>query len=532
MSNYITYTLENKENIKLANTIVQSDSQTSMDYISGSAIRGAYIAKYIAKKGVYNINQGEHRKKLLNGGIKFLNAYPMDDEERAIPFPKCFFCNKDEIKKFQYEEYETHIDLTVGIDNQLEDNYEKVRSAEFVGIDDNEYEKIKVTKCSNLHISKQGNKNEKNKLFRYDAIKKGHKFKGIIQSDNEEYLQEVKELLEDSIVYIGGAKGSGYGKCLISDIEIVKDNPEFEYFDNTSDFEDVIYLFAMSDIIYRSNLGEYKTFIDEEYLKNQLGLEKVEYLDSCIETKITSGFNNKWNCSIPQVVSIKAGSVFKYKIYGDIDEEKLQRFIDIGIGERKSEGYGRVVILNALDDTVLNKTKEREVEIEISDLIENLNENDVKQLSNIFTSIYEYKVESKINKVVLDIYNNLKNPNKLNNNQWGNLYELLSSVENMSIDRGKNKVRDYINHIKEKNGNSLNQLKNVKHGQDRTNFIDYLEEYINQSDDVKEFTSKIDVNEIQISSIKSKLDREFVYRTNIKIIRELCRYHLRKEDKQ
>ncbi len=524
MNKYLVYYIKALEDIKLAKTIAQIDSEGSMNYITGSSIRGAYIYKYINEYGVKNINEGVHRDKLLKGGIKFLNAYPVYEGERSIPFPKCYFCPKEKIKEFEYID---SVDLSVGLDTELEEGFEKARFSEFVQLDEGNYRKVNVEKISNLHINK---KEDKNKLFRYEAIKKGQIFKGIIKVEDEKYIEEVKDLLEESIVYIGGSKGSGYGKSLIYNMKIVDENPEFKQFQNNYNFDNYIYLIALSDIIYRTNLGEYRTFIDEEFIEKSLGLEKGKYIDSSIETNNITSFNNKWNCYLPQIVAIKAGSIFKYKVTGEINKKAVKRFMDEGIGERKLDGFGRFVIVDSLNDT-LYYNSDKNIENECTDIIstiKKLNNEQKNQIENILTKIYEYRVNLSVNNRVLEIYEGIENANAMRNNQWGKYLEFFTLLQYMNIDTGIKKYKEYMDYEKKKRSSSYKQLKKVKYlGID---FVDFLDDFVGKSTDVKEFRNNMGVEKINIYDISSKEYKEFIYKINMKVMAELCRYHLRKED--
>ncbi|HHV26929.1 MAG TPA: hypothetical protein GXX63_07010 [Tissierellia bacterium] len=524
MSKYLTYYIKNLEDIKLSKTIAQIDSEESLDYITGSSIRGVYIYRYMNKYNIRNINEGVHKDKLLKGRIKFLNAYPVYKDERSIPFPKCYFCPKEKIKEFEYID---KLDLSVGLDVKLGEGFEKARFSEFVYLNKDGYKKVDVEKVSNLHINKRGNKN---KLFRYDAIKSGQVFKGIIKVEDEEYIEEIKDLLDEKVVYIGGSKGSGYGKSLIYGMEVVGENPEIRQFKTNYDFDKHIYLIAMSDIIYRTELGEYKTFIDEEFIEKSLELESVEYIDSSIQTNNVTSFNNKWNCYLPQITAIKAGSIFKYRITGELNKKLVKDFIDEGIGERKIDGFGRFMIIDSLDDTLYyNADQESEVEgYDIDSIIKKLNIDQKNQIEDILTKIYEYKVNSAISIRVLKMYEKIENPNAMKNNQWGKLLEFFILLQYMEIESGKKKYKKYKEHEEEKRSRSFKQLKKVKYsGMD---FMDFLNDYMEKSDDIEKFRNKMGIEKIDICNISSRDSKEFVFKTNMKVMAELCRYHLRKED--
>ena len=516
---YIIYELKAIENLKLAMTNMQIDSQESKDYISGSAIRGAYIYKYIRANKIDDINTDEHRKKLLAGGIKFLNAYPLYNDKRSLPLPKCYFAPKQDIKVF-----EDKMDIYLGLDTYLPAGYEKVRLSEFVHMDGNRFLKIGVEKVSNLHINKR---EEKNKLFRYESIKKGQIFSGIIKVEKDEYAQEVLNLLSDEVVYIGGSKGSGYGRCIIENMKILDTNPEV--IDYTIDYnKDYIYIIALSDIIYRSDDGMYKTIIDEKLIEEILEMDEVKYLDSSIDTNNVTSFNNKWNARTPNIVAIKAGSVFKYKVKGILDKSKVESFVDSGIGERKAEGFGRIAITTELDNGVFCAASETEEELthDIS-----LTADEENLINIIGKRIYSKRVENKINERVLELNELLKNTERLK--QWGTLKDFFLYLSRLDIEEGKEVYQKYINHIVEKRGKSFKDMERVYYfvtTEKKQNLIEFFNNYIENITDRNHFTSIYKDCEVGITGSEYAIDDELIYRTNLKVLSELCRYQIRKED--
>ncbi|MDF5581148.1 RAMP superfamily CRISPR-associated protein, partial [Vibrio parahaemolyticus] len=171
----------------------------------------------INKYNVGDISNNPHREKLFTDDIVFFNAYPKAKDKRSFPLPKCFFAPKAEMKMAS-----DYLNLELGIDNKLKPLYEKVRLCEFVVENGDTLNKVKIEKESHLHINKN---TPKNKLYRYETIKRGQTFSGIIKTVDD-YEEEIVNLLKDSIVYIGGSKGSGYGKCKIENLKVSDENPE------------------------------------------------------------------------------------------------------------------------------------------------------------------------------------------------------------------------------------------------------------------------------------------------------------------
>lgn len=518
MSKYLLCDVEACEKLKFSSTNIQLNSEDTMEYIPGTAIRGAYICKYICNKKIDDINQGIHREKLLNGGIKFLNAYPKFGENRSIPLPKAYFAAKEQLKSLSGE-----IPLSLGLDVKLDPGYEKVRECEFVGYDEKRYFKIRIPKTSNLHLNKIDNI-----LFRYESIKEGQVFQGIIKVENDEYIDEIIELFENKIVYLGGSKGSGYGKCKLKNFKVVETNPEDYYFNKKRSFKKNIYLIAMSDIIFRNEVGEYKTFISDDYISKQLNLKDVKLQDSSIEVKSITSFNNKWNCFTPNIKAIKSGSVFKYEINGDLDIGLISEFMDKGIGERKLDGFGRFIIVEELSDKILNRQDNRENDKDDVINLPNLNKDEKDQLMNIINKVYNNRLEDDISRKVIDLDKKIKNSRHMNESQWGNLKRLFDSLTYESPDDGKDKYDKYIKHIKEKRSASYNQISKLRY--ENEEFIDFLSRFVKQSTDIRNLNQNPDVQDIKIGKLASSINENYLYKYNMKIIAELCRYQIRKEE--
>ena len=521
MVKYIAYDIETLEDVKLAQTNIQIDAEETLEYIPGSSVRGAFIYEYIKKNNVKDINQGVHRKKLLTGGIKFLNAYPEYDGLRSIPLPKAYFAAKDDIK---YSELaHVPLKLKLALDTELPQEYERVRKPEFVGYLDGVLYGVDVQKIYNLHINSN---REKNILYRYEAIKRGQTFKGIIKADDDSYVDEIKELFNGKCVYIGGSKGSGYGRCIIKNMEVMEENPEYELFEDKDYFEEYIYLIALSDIIYRNKYGQYKTSIDGEYLSEELGLKDIEYVDSIIETKNITSFNNKWNCHTPQIVGIKAGSVFKYKIQGDIDEDRLLEFMDRGIGERKADGFGRFVIVDSLEDSCLFYEKHNAYEEEFATLYNRLSEEEKLQLKDIVNRIYRKNVEEHIGHIVIEKSKNIREQKQMNKSQWGNFMKLFGYLSTLSPEEGIEMYRENMSEIKNKRSTSYKQLVRVKYGDE--SLIKLFDEMIEKSTDLEYFYNYLfkDVRRIRIGDMCSEIDKNFSYKATLKALVELIRFQI------
>lgn len=519
---YIIYDIENIEPIKQTSTLMQADNEFTKSYISGANLRGAFIANYMVQKGVKDINEGEHKEKLLKGGLKFLNAYPTGpSRNRTLPFPKCYYGEKDEIKRFNITNDLKIIEFGEELD--WDKDYDKIKTFEFTdwNLEEETFNPVEVEKVGNLHIRK--GHNDDNKLFRYEAIKAGQSFKGIIICENDDYAKECEDILRKGTFYVGGSKGSGYGLCKISKIKIKNENPEI------SDLEDILaeeeteelIIVAASDIIYRNEAGLYKTFIDEEFLKNKLKVDKVTLKESFIETDYFTGFNNKWGYRLPNVLGIKSGSVFVYEIDGELEEDIIKELCDKGIGERKSEGFGRVILLSNLPfNRIALENKEDKKVKEV-----NLNEDEQQQMSLIVNRIFREKLNNKLSEKVLELSDKLDGRKNITKNQWGKLYSMMFLLEGLSPEDGLNKIKKYFSNIDDKKLNS-----ELKYSFKKIKVRDVeLQKYIvDELDNLKEidFYSKY-LQSIEISKIKNSISEEEIYNYKVQVLKELFRLQLR-----
>lgn len=513
---YIVYHIENVQPIKQASTIMQKDNEFTKSYISGANMRGAFIANYMNIKGIKDI-KGIHKEKLLKGGLTFLNAYPAVDGNRSLPMPKCYFALKDNIKTFSFNNRLKIYSSLKDLDEEKE--YEKVKGFDFAqwDLDKDNLNVINVGKSSNIHIKNE----EKNKIFRYESINSGNEFVGIIMCDDDNYAEECKEILEKGLFYIGGSKGSGYGLCRFNKVKINDINPEIKYLKELLPYEDSgdIVIVALSDILYRQENGIYSAYLEEKLLKKELGLRSAKLKESFVENEYITGYNNKWGYRLPNIKGIKAGSVFVYETEGEIDEKLLYEFIEKGVGERKSEGYGRIAILSSLPFNYIYKYKksddfESDNKIELSCL-------EKKDLRKIVNRIYREKLDNRISQIVLKLSDDMRNEKAISSNQWGKLFNLMKIVEPLDYNDGIEKIQEYFKNINEKKNNRYlkNSLEKIQ-----INNINLEQYIINQ---VKELDSKKFswefANEISIGDVNSCISNQEIYQYKVKVLKEIFR---------
>ena len=103
-----------------------------------------------------------------------------------------------------------------------------------------------------------------------------------------------------------------------------------------------------SPVILRDHLLRYRGVIDERVLANLLGLSVDHFtlVHAVAGTMRITGWNDLWGTPKANEIAIETGSVFLFK--ASLPQDDLERALfkleEEGIGQRKTEGFGRVCV--------------------------------------------------------------------------------------------------------------------------------------------------------------------------------------------
>ncbi|WP_425448645.1 RAMP superfamily CRISPR-associated protein [Dethiothermospora halolimnae] len=368
MNNYIIVEITNLEPLKIGSNGTKNQAESSKDYIPGSTLRGAII--YLLKKklklddDLKDENNENYKYKILNK-INCYNAYPYKNKEGLfIPTPLNLRIDKHDFREKRVIKSNTPIDIKNLLkdynSSSNEENKRKVNNIKYKYVKFNEtnpLEPVKIEKEYRLHHNgvKNKNKKEKDNIFRYESISKGHTFIGLV-SGEKEIIKKLSELIRgNEKVYLGGSKGSGYGLCKIEIINNEKlDNKKV--FENYSEVKKILglkfkrddlkennkelVLQCLSDCMFRDENGQPSNHIDSQYLKDTLNLEEVSFKRAYCKGSYSQGFNMKWRARYPKEGIMKAGSIIKYKYKGKLHKEKMEVLESRLRGMRTNDGYG------------------------------------------------------------------------------------------------------------------------------------------------------------------------------------------------
>ena len=323
----------------------------SLTYIPGSAIRGVAASRLGDPK-----NDPDKLRKfktlILSGQVCYLNAYPYSQGLRLLPRPLSLRCEED-ISSRSDTTLQV-LDLAAPCDPPKD----ALRSPAF------EYMAIGVTRpfgvspVLGVHTHHQRDRElgrpgkERGTVFHYEHIKPGQEFAGMVciwgQSEQEinELAQCVKVLLKPPLM-LGRSWHSGYGGN--ADITWL-DPQEREVVGggivrNEIHQGDIFRVMLTAPCVVRLRAtGQYDPSAFEDELFQ--GLDGViEPLMRFYGYEIVGGFNKKWRTDAIQALALAAGSVLVLRAKSTIPFESIKRLENQGIGERRTEGFGRLVFL-------------------------------------------------------------------------------------------------------------------------------------------------------------------------------------------
>ncbi|CBN58547.1 MULTISPECIES: RAMP superfamily CRISPR-associated protein [Kamptonema] len=362
----ITFLLKTEQPLLATSFQGDPNSDVSYPYIPGSMIRGALIGRYLKLPGKQRIDilaDETSRRLFFDGNTRYLNAYP-NSQEGWRSLPTLLSWRKEKGNEFKDTKDKIDVyDWSVSKDN---DDLQSPKSLnEPFWVEDGKNIRLySVDRRINIHnlrdrrkgrsasdkldpATRQVIEERDGEIFRYDAIDVGQTFQGVIVYEEVDE-KTIQELLNISDIWLGGSRSAGYGHVKITDVQINGNWSEIRNSSENRTSENLI-ITLLSDLIIRDDWGQYAalspTQLIAEFLEKKS--EELEPLLNKYKTYMDSvfvgGFNRKWGLPLPQVIAVKAGSVFVYEGVL-VTAEQIRQLETTGIGERRVEGFGRVTI--------------------------------------------------------------------------------------------------------------------------------------------------------------------------------------------
>ncbi len=346
MTKAITYTLRLEEPCLLAAPGGDPNTESSLDYIPGGAMRGALAAAYLRAHG----EDALFAPLFLSGRARFLNAYPYL-EGRALPSSRAWAMKKDDDKTVYNRLIETERDE---VEKELPQGFKPLFVWPMTAVGDLPMQTPDIAHEIAVHTARNRQKGRAiendadSALFRYRALARDQCFAGAIVLEDDLPAGEVARLmalLEGQSLLLGGSQTAGYGLMGVEDVRSHAAWREAQGSAVAVGAEEsfVVYLTAPA-ILYDPATGQPTSDIrpflpgnPQEYAAN------YTFEDRYATTIWVGGFNKHRGLPLSQQWAVQMGSTWRIKTKQALSAGDLAALERRGIGLRREEGFGRLL---------------------------------------------------------------------------------------------------------------------------------------------------------------------------------------------
>ncbi|MCK9280542.1 MAG: hypothetical protein M0P71_07975 [Melioribacteraceae bacterium] len=418
----LLYSLKTKSPVIISKSSGDINMIATKSYIPANNLIGSLASCFIKENNIKDckahLNQ-DFYDWFLSGKIIFKDAHPANEEKNEPSFPIPF--------SIQYEKLKS---------DTLHDLFFEKRPAEqtkqFSGaaiIKDNILTKILVERKLNPHheVDRETGAVKQSIFFNYESIKEDSCFTGYINVPDELFGKFEAFLKSCNHINLGRSKNTQYGKTLFS-IKLI-DGKE----STPADFEPAKFtlLLASDTIIYNDNGFSSGSSSDLETELKKLFGDNIKIENQLLKIVSVENYVGIWNLKKESDIAFSAGS--SLLITGcSLSKEELLKKIQIGIGERRNEGFGSIHILG----NCTNLKKADYIKAKNNSLPSEIPANAISTIEDIVIS--KIKEEAK-----LTAYKKARGVGILKNSQIGRIESLIKKATNEEqFLREINNIRD------------------------------------------------------------------------------------------
>ena len=371
------------EPLHLAASHTVSPTASTLEFIPGTALRGALAKKYLDQKGCVAEDEN-FQNWFLKEGVRFGSLTPLGNslsyKLASEPLPLTAFTCKL-YPGFRSDDFANHgvrdmlFEFMKGEDDFPDDRcyHENCEShlVPFNGFyfSDSSYGKISIYKRleTRTAIDSMTETAAQRQLYSLEVLEEGQIFGGSIELETREQELAFKAMLlgDDAEIRLGAARTRGFGLAKIFEAKL--SGPADKMLENLSEriknFNDhALHTRSIgckgNSLCFALTLRSDCILVDE-YLRCQgivtpqaLGfyvhpaLAQATPLAAFCRTRLVDGWNAAQKNPRPTEAAICSGSVFVFGINASPEELAgyLVNLEKYGMGERRQEGYGRVTV--------------------------------------------------------------------------------------------------------------------------------------------------------------------------------------------
>jgi len=359
---YLPYRLTLGSPVVISTIGGDPNSSGCLPYIPGSVMRGV-MARRLGDPSKDRSPREEFHDLVLGGKVRWLNAYPAHGNRQALPVPLSLRKSKntveDDGKTFDLAAYAKE-------GQWPEEQVVSIGSA-FLNLGASRLFFVRPRMKMRLHHQRDRVKgrawqDERGQahgaMFTFESLAEGQEFMGMVQvcGTSDEACKALANRIREQIgevALIGRSKRAGYGG-----------NARIEWLDEQEKEATGTGFQGMRFLITTIPKGSFfrLLFVSDAVLRDprtgQVNPETLEQVvdglfqgqaqigGTFVKTGLAGGFNRKWRLEVPQVRTVVAGSVLLLEAKNEIPKDLVARILHEGVGERKAEGFGRVVLLD------------------------------------------------------------------------------------------------------------------------------------------------------------------------------------------
>lgn len=448
----------------------EENSSRTLPYIPGSALRGALVSRYLPSlppDGDLPVDD-EPKRLFFDGCVCYLNAYPTSDENwtRSLPKPASWRKRKDdELDGAEVADFAL----------QTEERFDATVPGQFTAPRDgggwfvfSPQERL----LTHIGSDQRGEvKKGSSVVFQYQSLDVGQEFVAAILIKEKPDVVEIKKLLEqNSILTVGRSHSASYGRVRIIKVEEQENWSEAET--DTSDGKTVITF--LSDTILLDEYGQPTLDLDT-WLEARLG-RAVKRESAFIQPAVVGGFNRKWGLPLPQIPALGMGSVFVYDA-SQLAAEDVLPLVRDGIGDRRTEGFGRVVV-NLQTQKLLTLHKKDNPDDRPKDV--GFSASSRKLAAEMAERLLRRKLDSRLVEQVQ--HYSIKGP--ITNHQLSRLRGVVRAAISQNGNNAQ-KVTDFLNNLKADAQEQYRKPRVSRQGEGGQRLKDWLETRIADTDGLK-----------------------------------------------
>jgi len=329
----------------------EPNSARTFGFIPGAVLRGALVAAYAAER---KLRDGEAiyadlqaKAAFFADSVRYMNAYPLVDNERLHPALRSWFRDKIEHRKHGHD---AHIyDRAASIESRANkkvagdsDVFFAVRGEQVLLHEAHRQIAIHTSRDRNAGRATEDN----GAVFRYESLAAGQTLRAYVLV-NDAGAVTLRHLLRadgdaGATLFVGGARTAGYGRV---SARLIKEGDAAAWRETGTVVHASQHMTLLSDALLRDGNGVYGTGAGAlvQALADVTGLSPADFTiePRFVAERVIGGFNRAWGLPLQQVPAACMGSVYEVKS-PVLTIEQIVKIERSGIGERRIDGFGRV----------------------------------------------------------------------------------------------------------------------------------------------------------------------------------------------